>query len=112
MPDEARDPEPLRSEAASAARVSDGTLPCPVPSPGGLPCVKRIPKGWTADEGHGGGHFWTSPEIAQALERGHYDAKAALAGQPFTIHQPEDCTPACLQWSAGMSAVTRGHLDR
>jgi hypothetical protein len=31
-------------------------------------------------------------------DRGHYDATAALAGQPFTIHQPEDCTPECLQY--------------
>lgn len=76
-------------------RISDGTLPCPVPSPGGLPCVKRIPRGWTAGEGHGGGHFWMSAETEHALERGHYDATATLAGQPFTIHQPEDCTPVC-----------------
>jgi len=81
-----------------AEKISDGTLPCPVPSPGGLPCVKRIPRGWTAGEGHGGGHFWMSAETEQALERGHYDATAVLAGQPFTIHQPEDCTPACLHY--------------
>jgi hypothetical protein len=75
--------------------VSDGTMPCPVPSPGGLPCSKRIPAGWTASEGHGGGHFWVSPETAQALDTGHYDALAALAGKPFTVHQPADCTPEC-----------------
>lgn len=90
----------LEAAAPFLARVSDGTMPCPVPSPQGLPCVKRIPEGWTADEGHGGGHFWISPEIEQALERGHYDARAALAGQPFRIHQPEDCTPSCPHWQA------------
>jgi hypothetical protein len=45
--------------------------------------------------GHGGGHFWISPETSQAMDRGHFDATAALAGQSFTIHQPEDCTPGC-----------------
>jgi hypothetical protein len=77
--------------------TSDGTMPCPVPSPDGKPCVKRIPAGWTADEGHGGGHWWQSPETSKALERGHYDAAAAISGLPFAIHQPEDCPgpPEC-----------------
>ena len=82
---------------ADATATSDGTMACPVPSPSGLPCVKRIPQGWTADEGHGGGHWWESPETSRALERGHYDATAAISGQPFTIHQPEECPgpPEC-----------------
>lgn len=84
------------------APVSDGTMRCPVPSESGLPCVKRIPKGWTADMGHGGGHYWIHPDTQQAMERGHYDATAVLAGQPFTIHQPEDCPgpPECRHWQA------------
>lgn len=63
--------------------VSDGTMPCPVPSPTGPPCSKKIPAGWTADEGHSGGH---------------YDASAALAGLPFEGHSPEDCRPGCPKW--------------
>ena len=86
------------AESAHTPVTSDGTMPCPVPSPNGLPCVKHIPAGWTADEGHGGGHFWMSPETSTALDHGHYDATAALAGKPFTIHQPEDCTPGCWQY--------------
>src|SRR5579859_616363 len=79
--------------------VSDGTLPCPVQSPGGLPCVKHIPRGWTASEGHGGGHFWMAPEVRAALDRGdHYDATAAISGQPFSFHRAEDCAPGCLQY--------------
>jgi hypothetical protein len=69
--------------------------------------VKRIPEGWTADEGHGGGHFWISPRTSQALDRGHYDATAALAGQPFTIHQPGDCTPGCPQYGVTAQEDTR-----
>jgi hypothetical protein len=48
--------------------------------------------------GHGGGHCWMSPKTQQAMELGHYDARAALAGEWFTIHQPEDCTPECPQY--------------
>jgi hypothetical protein len=48
--------------------------------------------------GHGGGHFWISPEISQAMDRGHFDATAALAGESFAIHQPGDCTPECLYY--------------
>lgn len=32
--------------------ISDGAMPCPVPSPTGLPCTKKIPAGWSADEEH------------------------------------------------------------
>ena len=85
---------------------SDGTMPCPVRSPGsGLPCSKHIPRGWTAGEGHGGGHWWVSPETAEAMHTGHYDARAALAGEPFTIHQPEDCTPLCPQYRSPREGV-------
>lgn len=81
-----------------AVPVSDGTMPCPVPSPTGLPCTKTIPAGWTADEGHGGGHFWISPEGSDALANQHYDAGALLAGQPVQFHKPEDCHPGCWRW--------------
>jgi hypothetical protein len=73
-------------------------MPCPVPSPTGLPCVKHIPVGWTADEGHGGGHFWMSDKVAALLDGGHYDASALLAGLPATVHAPEDCIPSCPQF--------------
>lgn len=89
---------PKGAEPAGITAISDGTMPCPVPSPGGLPCVKHIPHGWTAGMGHGGGHFWISPEISQAMDRGHFDATAALAGESFAIHQPGDCTPECLYY--------------
>lgn len=75
--------------------TSDGTMPCPVPSTTGLPCSKTIPPGWTADEGHGGGHFWVGPELDAILTGGHYDATAAMSGQPFAGHLPEDCFPGC-----------------
>jgi hypothetical protein len=79
--------------------VSDGTMPCPVPSPGdGAPCSKRIPKGWTADEGHGGGHWWIWPKDQARMDSGHFDARAALSMQPFSVHQPADCHPGCDQW--------------
>ncbi|GAA4208992.1 hypothetical protein GCM10022252_74860 [Streptosporangium oxazolinicum] len=75
--------------------ISDGTMPCPVPSPNGLPCSKTIPSGWAAEEGHGGGHFWVGPELDAIFAGGHYDARAALAGQPFEGHLPENCFPGC-----------------
>lgn len=77
------------------ALVSDGAMPCPVRSPGDLPCTKRIPTGWTAEEGHGGGHFWCDEETMALFDRGHYDAVAALSGEPFGEHDPADCTPQC-----------------
>ncbi|MFF8696225.1 hypothetical protein ACF08W_28840 [Streptomyces sp. NPDC015144] len=80
--------------------ISDGTMPCPVPAPEtGHPCTKRIPKGWTSAEGHGGGHFWQSPKAAELQESGvHIDYRALLSGQPAESHMPKDCTPACWQW--------------
>jgi hypothetical protein len=80
--------------------VSDGTMPCPVPSPDhGHPCTKMIPRGWTADEGHGGGHFWQSPRAAELEALGaHYDPAVALSGQPTPWHLPKDCTPDCWKW--------------
>jgi hypothetical protein len=76
--------------------ISDGTMACPVPNPdNGDPCIKKIPQGWTADEGHGGGHMWMSPKTEAIFAGGHYDASAALAGVPFEGHLPEDCYPGC-----------------
>jgi len=78
------------------APISDGTMPCPVPSPDhGLPCRRKIPAGWTADEGHGGGHWWSSDRTEAILSGGHYDASLALSGQPFEGHLPSECTPDC-----------------
>jgi hypothetical protein len=81
--------------------ISDGTMPCPVPAPEtGHPCTKRIPKGWAAAEGHGGGHFWQSPRAAELEALGaHYDAGTLLSGQPTPWHLPKDCTPDCWKWS-------------
>ncbi|RZU28277.1 hypothetical protein EV284_6443 [Streptomyces sp. BK022] len=80
--------------------VSDGTMPCPIPSDDtGHPCTKKIPRGWTASEGHGGGHFWQSPKVAELEKAGvHYDAGQLLSGQPAKYHLPKDCTPDCWKW--------------
>lgn len=71
--------------------TSEDPIPCPIPSPDGLPCTKTIEVGWTVEEGHGGGHFWASLETVAILDGGHYDARAALSGQPFAGHRPENC---------------------
>ena len=78
--------------------VSDGTLPCPVLSPDGLPCTKTIPEGWAPEEGHGGGHFWISTQGAAILDSGHYDVVALISGQPAASHSPKECHPNCPQW--------------
>lgn len=78
-------------EGAMNADVSDGTTLCPVPHPGGdstMRCCKQIPKGWTADEGHAGGHMWMTAETAALFDSGNYDAVAAISGQPFGPRQP------------------------
>jgi hypothetical protein len=89
--------------------VSDGTMRCPVPDPEGKgrPCQKRIPVGWRAEEGHGGGHSWQSDASAAAMRTGHFDARALLAGERFTVHQPEDCpgAPDCVSATLGHSPV-------
>lgn len=86
--------------AGGQTAVSDGTMPCPVPSPySSHPCIKKIPRGWAENEGHPGGHWWQAPEITAAEARGvHYDAGQLLSGQPTPWHEPEDCTPECLRW--------------
>ncbi len=77
--------------------ISDGTLPCPVTHEG-IPCTKQIPKGWHENEGHSGGHWFQQHVLAEAMRSGHYDAVAALSGEPFTIHAPADCPgPTCPQ---------------
>lgn len=78
--------------------VSDGAMPCPVPHPDGIPdssCSKKIPRGWTADEGHPGGHWWIGEQTVEFLRTGHYDNRALLAGEPFGPHDPADCHPYC-----------------
>lgn len=80
--------------ARRSARVStaEKRVGCPVRSPGSrLPCVKKIPAGWKVVEGHGGGHMWMSNRDERIVEGGHFDATAALAGQPFGGHLPEEC---------------------
>lgn len=71
--------------------TAENPIPCPVPSPTGLPCCKPIPNGWTAEEGHAGGHFWISPGWLAIMDGGHYDATAAISGRPVDGHLPEDC---------------------
>ncbi|MFE6185495.1 hypothetical protein ACFQ6U_13820 [Streptomyces sp. NPDC056465] len=80
--------------------ISDGTVPCPVPSPDtGHPCVKPVHRGWTPSEGHGGGHFWKAPAVTTLEEAGvHYDAGSLLAGKPTHYHLPENCAPGCWKW--------------
>lgn len=84
---------------ADLQRVStrENPIPCPVTSPGGLPCAKSIEPGWTVEEGHGGGHSWASPQALAVLAGGHYNATAAISGRPFDGHTPADCPGAgCL----------------
>lgn len=80
--------------------ISDGTMPCPVPSPDtGYPCTKPIHPGWTPSEGHGGGHFWKAPKVVELEEAGvHFDAGSLLAGKPTPYHLPENCAPGCWKW--------------
>lgn len=77
-------------------RLVDEYVPvwCPVPHPDGdptLPCVKLIEQGWTQEEGHGGGHMWMDERTAAILRGGHYDATAAVSGQPFGGHPVDEC---------------------
>jgi hypothetical protein len=84
--------------SADPRELSDGSMSCPVPHPDAdpdKPCVKKIPAGWTADEGHAGGHMWMSAETAAILDSGHYDSIAAVSGLPFSAHDPDDCSPPC-----------------
>lgn len=84
----------------AAEPVSDGTMPCPVPHPDGVdaPCAKTIPEGWTADEGHGGGHFWISAESRRFMDTAHYDLRDTLSFRPMQTHEIEDCNPYCPRW--------------
>lgn len=52
------------------------TAPCRAPKTG-HPCVKRIPNGWAAAEGHGGGRFWQAPAVAE-LEAGAHQSPTAV----------------------------------
>jgi hypothetical protein len=100
----------MSSDGGTTA-VSDGTMPCPVPSPSGHPCIKHIPRGWTADEGHGGGHWWRQHEVTQAMDAGaHFDASRLLAGLPTEHHMPADCTPQCPHWTSTPAAP--GSVER
>lgn len=80
---------------APPVSTADHPLPCPVPSPSGQPCVKPTPSGWTAEDGHAGGHMWMDDRTKRILDGGHYDATAALSGQPFEGHLPEECNGNC-----------------
>jgi hypothetical protein len=90
--------------------LSDGAMPCPVPHPDGdvdKPCSKKIPKGWTAAEGHAGGHMWMSAATKTLFGSGHYDATAALAGLPFGPHNPADCDYGCPRfWDSTPTTTT------
>lgn len=86
--------------------TAENPIPCPVPSPDGLPCAKTIHPGWTVEEGHGGGHFWASPETVAILDGGHYDERNSILKADLVVnggrlqktiwkvfagHRPEDC---------------------
>jgi hypothetical protein len=73
---------------------------CPIPNPGNPEhrCVKPIPMGWGPEEGHGGGHVWMSPRQEEILDRGHFDARALLSGEPTKVHLSEECTSACASY--------------
>lgn len=79
------------AEESEPVSTAENPLPCPVPSPDGLPCRKRIPVGWKASEGHGGGHMWMSERTGAIFDGGHYDATGALSGLPFRGHLPQEC---------------------
>ncbi len=88
--------------ASTRTSTAENPLPCPVPSPTGTPCTKTIPPGWTADEGHAGGHFWADKQTVEILAGGHYDATAALSGEPFVGHVPVDCPGSACPHSGGV----------
>lgn len=94
----------------SVEPISDGSMACPVPGPNDLPCIKKIPVGWTASEGHSGGHMWMSAETEAIFDGGHYDASAALAGAPFEGHLPQDCKPGCPH-QAWLAALPERNAD-
>lgn len=73
------------------AAVSDGTLRCPA-AVDGLVCRKHIPAGWTADDGHSGGHVFASDQTWEILQRGHFDATALISGAQTEAHLPERCS--------------------
>jgi len=68
---------------------------CPAVTDSGVPCIKRIRDG-ASD--HAGGHIFASVEVERTLDSGHYDARALLAGEPATWHEPQDCTSECVVW--------------
>lgn len=73
-----------------ADEISEGTMRCPEQHEG-KPCQKRIPNGWTANEGHAGGHWFQTDESYAQLNNDHYDRGLLLSGQPTPRHRPEDC---------------------
>lgn len=92
--------------ASTSVSTADNPIPCPVTSPGaGNPCTKTIPPGWTADEGHGGGHFWVDPHTKAILDGGHYDSVAAISMRPFDGHLPEDCPGAACPYADRLPAA-------
>lgn len=66
---------------------------CSAVNSDGLSCQKRL---YHAVNGeywdHTGGHMYATPETMERLRTQHYDATAALKGQPFSFHSPEECT--------------------
>lgn len=71
---------------------------CPAVAVDGQPCQKVIVG---ALGFHAGGHIFASDAVWAKLTGDHFDARAAIAGEPFTTHRPEDCPgePECLTWS-------------
>jgi hypothetical protein len=66
---------------------------CSSVSDTGLPCQKKL---YHAQNGeywdHAGGHIYALPETMEKFRTLHYDAGAALSGQPVSFHFPEECT--------------------
>jgi hypothetical protein len=80
----------MSANKIAEAPVSDGTMRCPEAHEG-MPCQKRIPNGWTASEGHAGGHWFQHDDSYSRIGTDHYDRGLLLSGQPTPRHRPEDC---------------------
>lgn len=103
-PDQPQDPDTGHVFPVDQVSTVENPLPCPERSPAGVACTKTIPPGWTAAEGHAGGHFWVAEPLLLIMRGGHYDTAAAVSGQQFDGHLPADCP--------GASCPYRGRVSR
>lgn len=64
---------------------------CPAEAEG-KPCQKYLYRASNGEDwDHAGGHWFATDATHDRIARGHFDAGALLAGEPVTIHMPEEC---------------------